>query len=59
MVDSLGIIEADLTRARQAHNVAVGGLHRNGAPGVDRAYCDRHCRPGELQSYRATCLSAS
>ena len=32
MVDSLGIIEADLTRARQAHNEAVGALHRNGAP---------------------------
>lgn len=32
MVDSLGIIEADLTRARQAHNEALAALQRNGAP---------------------------
>lgn len=32
MVDSLGIIEADLTRARQAHNEAIAALQRNGAP---------------------------
>ena len=32
MVDSLGIIEAELTRARQAHNEAIAALQRNGAP---------------------------
>lgn len=32
MVDSLGIIEAELTRAREAHNEALAALQRNGAP---------------------------
>ena len=32
MVDSISIIEADLTRARQAHNEAIAALQRTGAP---------------------------